>query len=225
MNNKQLDIAWLQPGDVLLCHKKDDYVAKKIEEKTGSKYCHAAIYYGDSLAAESLAFDGFKKGRIGKTNVSDLIARYDHVAVLRLHHGWGSTKRIDDLKQFIDKVINMGSRYNLCGIARFVKRKAFHESTLFKKLNEFFNGDFPPYSPVKSNYFCSEFVCDCFIAVGIIQPSAAVLYQSNVYAPGDLGNDATFGVFAGYLVKHSSHAIPTDDVFYNQSTYDEIYGS
>ncbi|MET2855121.1 hypothetical protein ABXV24_24890 [Vibrio owensii] len=215
----------IKSGDILLCHKSDDYVARKIEEKTGSKYCHAAIYYGDSEVAESLALDGFKKGKIGKESLDNLVARYDHVAVLRQPDAWVSAEQVNSLKLFIDKTIANGAKYNLLAIPSFVSRKELHEQTLYDKLDAFFKEELPEYSPEKSNYFCSEFVCDCFIATGFIDQSAAILYQSDVYAPGDLGSDPTFGTFLGYLTSDDSYTVPTDDVFYMQSTFGEIFGS
>lgn len=159
----------IKVGDILLCHKANNYIAGKIEEKTNSRYCHAAIYYGDALVAESLALDGLKKGSIGKTNIDSFVARYDHVAVLRSQYAWTSDERIKSFKLFVDKVISRSAKYNIIGIIRFVKNKGVHERELYIKLNNFFDGELPKYSPVKSNYFCSEFVCDCLIATGFIE--------------------------------------------------------
>lgn len=221
--DKILHVDEIKVGDILLCHKANDYIAGKIEEKTNSRYCHAAIYYGDSLVAESLALDGLKKGSIGKTNIDNFVARYDHVAVLRIPYAWTSYERIKKFKLFVDEVISRGAKYNIIGILRFVKNKGVHERDIYIKLNNFFDGELPKYSPVKSNYFCSEFVCDCLIATGIIEESAAVLYKSDAYSPGDLGADPTFGIFLGYLRSDDGYSVPVDDVFYAQSTFDEIY--
>jgi hypothetical protein len=55
--------------------------------------------------------------------------------------------------------------------------------------------------------------------------SAAVAFQSNVYSPGDLGNESTFGTFVGYLCSDNEQAIPEDDEFFHRSTYGEVFGS
>lgn len=223
VNNSLADKSNLKTGDILLCHKANDYVAGKIEKVTKSKYCHAAIFYGDSHVAESLALDGLKKGKVCKTNIQDLINRYDHVAVLRQPDAWATPDRINALKSFIDKIIAREVKYNLKGIYRFVKRKKLHENSIHDKLNTFFNGELRVFLPEKSNYFCSEFVCDCFISTGFIEPSAAVLYQADTYSPGDLGKDPTFGTFWGYLAHSQHYKVPEDDVFYQQSTFDDIF--
>ena len=220
------NISELKPGDVILCHSdpKKDLVAKAIHSVTSSEYCHAAIYYGNSLAAESTAKDGIKKGKIERVNVSGLISRYKHVAVLRQPDAWTSENRIRALQLFIDKVVENEAKYNFSGAFSFKSRKEFHETNIQEKLEGFFNGQLTPASTDKSGYFCSEFVCDCFIAVGFIQPSAAVLFQSDTYSPGDLGKEPAFGTFWGYLTTKSNYKVSEHDYYYRATTYDEIFG-
>lgn len=226
-NSNFRDIKELKAGDVLLCQcdPAKDIVAKQIYDATGSEYCHAAIYYGDSLAAESTAKNGLKKGRIEKINVSDLVSRYDHVAVVRQPDAWAGDNRVAALKLFIDKVVENQATYNFNGILKFKSRKEFHEANVQEKLASFFEGNLTPASTDKHQYFCSEFVCDCFIAVGFIQPSAAILYQSDTYSPGDLSKDPTFGTFWGYLTSKHNHKVGERDHFYNATTYDVLFGA
>jgi len=136
-NTNFRDIAELKSGDVLLCHcdPSKDFVAKKIHNVTASEYCHAAIYYGDFLAAESTAKNGIKKGKIEKVNVFDLVSRYGHVAVVRQPDAWAGDDRISALKLFIDKVVEKEAKYNFNGILKFKDRKELHESNVFDKLN------------------------------------------------------------------------------------------
>jgi hypothetical protein len=227
MNAHFRNAADLRPGDVILCHcdPTGDVVAKAIHQATSSEYCHAAVYYGNSLAAESRAKDGIKKGHIEKCAIEDLLARYDHVAVLRQPDAWASDDRVRALQQFIDKVIENGARYNLSGVVSYGSRKELHQADVHEKLAGFFEGKVSPASPFKDKYFCSEFVCDCFIAVGFIQPSAAVLVQSDTYAPGDLGRESAFGTFWGYLTAKKDHVIRDTDYFFHAATYDEIFGA
>jgi hypothetical protein len=226
-NTNYRDVTELKSGDVLLCHcdPATDLVASKIYNATGSEYCHAAIYYGDSLAAESTAKNGLKKGKIKKVNVSDLVSRYDYVAVVRQPDAWVGDNRVAALKLFIDKVVENQAKYNFKGILKFKNRKELHEANIQEKLVSFFEGNLSPASTDKHQYFCSEFVCDCFIAVGFIQPSAAILYQSDTYSPGDLSKDPTFGTFWGYLTHNQNHKVGQSDHFFYTTTYDVLFGA
>ena len=226
-NTNFRDVTELKAGDVILCHcdPSKDFVAKQIYEATGSEYCHAAIYYGESLAAESVAKNGIKKGKIEKVNVSALMSRYDHVAVVRQPDAWAGDDRTAALKLFIDKVVENQAKSNFNGILKFKSRKELHGSNIHEKLSSFFEGNLAPATTDKHQYFCSEFVCDCFIAVGFIQPSAAILYQSDTYSPGDLSKDPTFGTFWGYLSNKNHHKVSDSDYFYHATTYDVLFGS
>jgi len=219
------DIADLKTGDVLLCwcDPSKSVVAKKIHEVTGSEYCHAAIYYGNSQAAEFTAKNGIKKGKIGKVNVSCLVSRYGHIAVFRQPDAWTGNDRISALRLFIDKVVKNQAKYNFDGILKFKDRKEYHEANIYAKLNDFFTEKSAPISTDKHQYFCSEFVCDCFIAVGFIQPGAAVIYQSDTYSPGDLSKDSTFGTFWGYLRNDNNYQVNESDQFYYATTYDVLF--
>lgn len=226
-NSDFKDFNALRAGDVILCHcnPSKDFVARKIEYVTSSEYCHAAIYYGNSEIAESTAKNGLKKGEIGKEDIRKLVSRYDHVAVLRQPDAWAGTDRAQALQLFIDKVISTGSKYNLEGVFSFKNRKELHEAKIHDKLSAFFDGELAPHSERKSKYFCSEFVCDCFIAVGFIQPSAAILFQSDTYSPGDLGKEPAFGTFWGYLTTREGYKVSESDYYYHAATFDEIFGA
>lgn len=226
-NTSFRNVGELAPGDVILCHcdPSKGFVAKKIHEVTSSEYCHAAIYYGNSLAAESTAKNGLKKGKIEKIEVSKIVSRYRHVAILRQPDAWKGSGRVKALQLFIDKVVENEAKYNFNGIRAFKEKKRNHEESLYENLEKFFNGELESLPTLKHKYFCSEFVADCFIAVGFIDPSAAVLYQSDTYAPGDLGKDPTFGTFWGYLTEKPDYAVQESDFFYQASTYDEIFGA
>jgi hypothetical protein len=220
------NVADLKPGDVILCYCKpnDNLIAKVIHAVTASEYCHAAIYYGDSMVAESTAKDGIKKGKIEKINVSNLLSRYDHVAVLRQPDAWASSDSVKALQLFIDKVVQSKAKYNFIGFLTFKSRKERHETNIYEKLEAFFNDQLNSAQVEKGSYFCSEFVCDCFIAVGFIQPSAAVLFQSDTFSPGDLGKEPAFGTFWGYLTTKSNYAVSDKDYYYRETTYDAIFG-
>jgi len=104
---------------------------------------------------------------------------------------------------------------------KFEARKEEHESELHDKLDAYFRGELDSGTASTGCFFCSQFVASCFIKVGIIEPSAAVLYDPRVISPGSLGRDATFGCFRGYL--EGNHEVPITDEFYTETTLDEIH--
>ena len=153
-----------------------------------------------------------------------MVSRYDHVAVAVLRHpNAGSCPgRIQALRRFIDKKI--GAKYNYKDALSFKIRKELHETNICEKLSDYYDGKLAPKSVYKSKYFCSEFVCDCFVDVGFIQPSAAILFQSDTISPGDLGKDKIFGTFWGYLTVNEDYKVNESDYYYCDSTFDEIFG-
>ncbi|MBQ4836085.1 hypothetical protein [Pseudoalteromonas luteoviolacea] len=225
-NNSFSSIEGLREGDILLCYTNPEknFVARKIKDATNSEYCHAAIYYGDSFAAESTAKNGMTKGKIEKVDVSSLVSRYDHVAVLRIPDFWDKAS-VQSLKEFIDSTVVKKAKYNFKGIRNFSKNKKEHEASIYQKLDSRLEDSVNPPCTEKSNYFCSEFVCDCLIHVGRIGKGADVLYQSDVQSPGDLSKDRSFGVFWGYLSSKCNYAVSSSDLFYYQTPYTRLYGS
>jgi hypothetical protein len=105
---------------------------------------------------------------------------------------------------------------------RFLRKREKHEETLPSKLNAFFEGQFLPEPSRKTSYHCSEFVVAEFTAIGIIEPTAAIVYRASVISPGDLGRDATFGFFDGYLTQTPGYQIPQDDDFFHSQPFSEI---
>lgn len=217
----------LVPGDVLLCFNDPgcDVIARLIIDRVGGPYCHAAIYYGGGLAAESRAKDGWSKGSVGKVPAAELVARYDYVAVIRHPDAWSTFDRVASLQGFIDDAIARDAQYNLIGASDLAKRREAHQAQLTGKLSAYFNGKIAPEPVQKARYFCSELVCDCFSAVGFLAPSAAVMYRSDTYAPADLARDPSFGTFWGYLSENGEPELADDDPFIDATTFDEIFGS
>lgn len=212
----------LRAGDVLLCYKdsKLNLVGKGITHVTNSEYTHAAICIDSCTAAESKI-----KGGVIKVKIEDLAKRYDHVAVFRQPDAWRSSERVNALNNFIDSIIASKAKYNLRDIVTFKDRSEIHQLSQTEQLQAFFQGTFAPSPTEKGHYFCSELVADCFVATGFIEPSAAVVYKSNVISPGALGRDATFGTFCGYISVKPNYSVPDNDEFFNTSTFNEIFGN
>ncbi len=218
---KMMLTSELHAGDVLLCYKdaKIDPVGKGITRVTDSEYTHAAICISSSVAAEATVLGG-----VSKVQIEDLIKRYDHVAVFRQPDAWKPPERIQAMNAFIDSIVASKAKYNLRDVVTFKKRSEVHQLSLTEQLHAFFNGTYAPAPIEKGSYFCSELVASCFIVTGFIDPSAAVLYKSNVTSPGALGRDPTFGTFLGYVSSLQNCSIPATDEFFNHSTFDEIFG-
>lgn len=211
----------LRAGDVLLCYedKKIDPIGGGITRATGSEYTHAAICISSSVATEATVLGG-----VSKIEIEDLIKRYDHVAVFRQPDAWKPPERIQAMNAFIDSVVASKAKYNLRDVATFKKRSEVHQLSLTDQLHAFFNGTYAAAPIEKGSYFCSELVASCFVVTGFIEPSAAVVYKSNVTSPGALGRDPTFGTFCGYVSSVPNYSVPATDEFFNRSTFDEIFG-
>ena len=148
---------------------------------------------------------------------------FDHVAVFRQPDAW-STTRTKILTAFACAASQLGSKYNLAGLKAFKNQKQYHEDNLQQKQTAYFTGEFEAPSPRKEDaYTCSEFVATCFMVTGFIEPSAAIVYDPGIVAPVDLGRDPTWGIFVGYCSRKDGNEIPTDDEFYNSSTFAEIF--
>ena len=218
--SKILSTSDLKAGDVILCFENSrfDPLGKKIQKVTGSEYVHAGIFLGDNMVVESMA------SGLTKESISNVIARYDHVAIIRRHDAWCESN-IVLLRYFAEKALETGCKYNFSGVMKFKQSKQLHEATVIQQLEDYFSGNMVQKSPLKHQYFCSEFVVDCFIATGFIDQSAAVYYNSETFAPGDLGKDPTFGYFLGYISDDENYQVPEADEFYNQSTWEDIFES
>ena len=217
-----ISIVELCAGDVLLCYEdaKYDLVRKGITHVTDSEYTHAAICIDSCTVAESTVIAGVTKG-----NVQDLIKRYDHVAVFRQPDAWQPQERVQGMNAFIDAIIASGAKYNLRDVVTFKKRSEVHLLSLTEQLNNFFNGTYSDAPIEKNSYFCSELVASCFVITGFIEPSAVVVYKSDLTSPGALGRDATFGTFYGYISAKQNYSVPATDEFFNTSTFNEIFGN
>jgi len=219
---KMMLASELRAGDVLLCYKdaKIDPVGKGITRVTNSEYTHAAICISSSIAAEATVLGG-----VSKVEIENLIKRYDHVAVFRQPDAWRPPERVQAMNAFIDSIVASGAKYNLRDVATFKKRNEVHQLSLTDQLHAYFNGTYAPAPVEKGSYFCSELVASCFVVTGFIDPSAAVVYKSDVTSPGALGRDPTFGTFCGYVSTVPNYSVPATDEFINRSTFNDIFGS
>lgn len=216
-----VSINELRAGDVLLCYDdtKLNPVGRCVSHITNSKYTHAAICIDPCTAAESTFFGG-----VAKVNLHDFVQRYDHIAAFRQPDAWQPPTRVQALNAFINSVIASRAKYNLREVVSFKKRSEVHQLSLTDQLHAFFAGIHAPAPVEKGHYFCSELVADCFVATGFIDPSAAVVYKSNVTSPGSLGRDPTFGTFLGYVSVIPNYSVPDSDEFINASTFSEVFG-
>lgn len=204
----------VRPGDVLLCRSNN--MGGAVADVTGNKYVHAAICTSPNKVAEASGL------RVKVVEIENLFEAYDHIAVLRQPNCW-SPSRVVKLQRFIETAISNKAKFNSFGIRNFEEQKKIHEENLTNNLNAFFEGINAGPPSARESYFCSELVAAAHVAVGIIEPSAAVVYDPEVQSPGELANDFTFGIFAGYLIPYPEYQIPKDDEFHQTTTVNEIF--
>jgi len=203
----------LVSGDVILCCSA--MTSDKVTQVTDSKYSHAAIHLSDGEIAESAS-----KG-VAITSASSLLEEYDHIAVLRNPYIWGGN-RVEKLKSFIKKAIEDKASFNTVGMGKYESRKDKHSITELQRLEQYFEGKLPEAKSERGAYFCSELVVASFLSIGVIAQSAAVVITPEVFSPGDLGKEATFGGFVGYIKSSEEVEISEDDDFYFQSPIDHV---
>lgn len=214
---KVIEAPTLRAGDVLLHYRaKRKGVSGVIESVTGSPYTHASIYLGNDTIAEA------SPPKIRKAPLAEAIADDGHVAVFRSQCGFGAD-RAARLNEFIDQLIQQNTWYDFRCMLGFNRRKELHDTTQFERLHAFFEEKAPPHTLTNRPFFCSALVVACYCAVGIIDDSAAVIYSPDVYSPGALGNEPTFGHILGYLAP-AGYEVPGDDPFFNNTRYEILFG-
>ena len=221
---EQIQVHALRPGDVLLCWpKKPDFIATAIQISTRSPYVHAAIVHSTTppMCAEVRAQGGMvKRGALRLTGMTELINRYQHVAVLRHPDAWPPT-RVCRLHRFISRCLGR-TRYKAEKTIGIRKRRDRRWISAAEHLDAFFQGKVR--IPRKSNaFYCSEFVVRCFIEGGYLDESAAILYWPEDTAPGHLVVDNTFGFLVGYLSSLSTYKIPQDEPLRRQTPYHVLF--
>jgi hypothetical protein len=187
-----------------------------VADATGSKYVHAAICSRQNIAAEASGL------RVKEIEVETLFDSYDYIAVLHQPDCW-SERRVEVLQRFVNDAISRKAKFNSAGLRNFEEKKQIHEENLNDKLHEYFDGASAGPLAERDAYFCSELVAAAHVAVGILDPGAALVYDPSVQSPGELANDFTFGIFAGYLIPYPEYTIPDDDEFSHASTVSEIF--
>lgn len=192
----------LRSGDVLLCYSPE-FKGKCDELLSG--YSHAAICLGDCRILEAT------EPKVRETSVPNLLASYSHIAVLRSSNCW-SYQRIAKLWNFAEE--NIGKNFNNIGVGRVSARRTELIEEADERLQAYFETG-ATIEPNRSVYFCSELVAAALISIGVIHESAASLFDPKALSPEDIGRDAVFGLFIGYIVSNESSLIPETDMFFN----------
>lgn len=207
-----VSVADLLPGDVLLYRANRQMPhQRKISAVTGSPYTHAVIFLGDNLVAES----NFPRG-VAKRPVEESIKGSGCVAVLRSQLGFGGD-RPRQLNAFVESVLAKGRFYDLIGAVKFGKATKQHGEDQLDFIRRNYGKVTSSDEFAKQSFFCSAFVVACYSAAGVIGPSAQVAYVPDMFSPGSLHQDPTFGWFLGYLVPEGG-LVPDDDPVQTQGT-------
>lgn len=194
----------LLPGDILLYRPKHpDFKQRKIAKATKSPYTHAAIYLGDGSVAESV------RPRVRVVTLSEAVAGCLCVGILRTQIDFADW-RVKRLRAFIAALVANKAKYDLLGALSAVKRRENHMADELETIRRNFGKARSAADFVNSRYFCSALVVACYCIANLIGASAHVAYPTDIFAPGDLHRDVTFGWFLGYLVPRG-HTVPTTD--------------
>ena len=205
-------VADLLPGDVLLYRASRQKLHQQgISSVTGSPYTHAAIFLGDGMVAES----SFPKG-VNKRPVGESIAGSGCVAVLRSQYGFGG-ERPRQLNAFVDSVLAQGRFYDLIGALNFGRATKQHGEDQLDFIRSNYGKVTSNDEFAQQSFFCSAFVVACYSVAGGIGPSAQVAYVPQMFSPGRLHQDPTFGWLLGYLVPEGG-SVPDDDPVQMQGT-------
>ena len=221
-----ISVADIKVGDVLLCWPEHpDFAQRRIQSATGSKYVHAAIVMSETptYAAEvGFGLDMLTKKSLRRTAISDLVARYGHVTVLRHPDAWPRSSVLR-LRRFIARRLGR-TRYRPFKALRVEKRGRDREKNQLALLDNYFAGSSKPRAS-KSAYFCSEFVFECFMEGGYLHESAAVVYCAEDTSPGRLARDNTFGFPVGYLTNSNAYVVPAGDPYRCQTRFGVMFPS
>lgn len=231
-----LKVSDVWPGDVLICRGSLDGVSKgawarqEIASATNSPYTHAAIALRDAEIADARPAKG-----VCIRPLEELINESDYIAVFRPHPGLWNSQSLSALHNFTNTLRSLEIGYNHRPFWKWLpmpiaerkvaweKAKDNHQTGIQAELQRYFDEGPPAASNPNRPYFCSELVVACFTQCGPIDPSAYALYKPEVFAPGDLPNDPTFGLFVGFICSNPNKKIPDDDPHLHSTTYHQIY--
>ena len=155
------------------------------------KYVHTAIYFGnDEVAHIRLGGQAVESVRV--------LGQPNHVVgVHRPYRGVWTDERKKGLVIFVNGTTK--STYNKDGAQRLNSSWDAHVAQLHAALHEWAKSNSVNVKPIRSSYFCSEFVVACFIATGVMKGGAALLYEPSVYSPNRVANDFAFGEPIGFV--------------------------
>lgn len=209
--NLILELDQLEAGDLLVCVIRGSR-AQEVAEATGSKYTHAGICYS-STEVVHMTMNG-----IEKVAVDQFLRATRYAAVLRNPSIWNSAN-LKLVRDFLDGCLANHRSYDLAALDTFSIRRDDHRLNLLDNLYAHFEKGLKPHDHRKLKYLCSELVVATFVEVGVIHPSAAIVYQCDAYSVGDLVRDPTFGYLVGYLKADGRGEIPPDSEFASSMTF------
>ncbi|WP_174977332.1 hypothetical protein [Pandoraea communis] len=208
----------LRPGDILLHYRsKQKLMSRAIVNVTGSPYTHASIYLGEQQIAEA------SPPKVRRRSLADAIADDSHVAVFRSQLGFDAT-RVATLNAFMEDLLMRNTWYDFGSLIGFKKRLEVNAAKQLELLAQHLADNAPSYDYVNRSYFCSALVVACYCVVGIIGTSASTIYEPNLFSPGGLADDPTFGHIVGYLAD-AAYQIPVDDPFLHRSNFKAVFGT
>jgi hypothetical protein len=202
----------LLPGDILLFRSIDQNpLQKAISYSTKSPYTHAAICIGNGEIAESQLLSGVQVRRLTHPRRGKIIGVLRSQAVF-------SERRAAELRKIVEELLRQARQYDLLNALSFAwvrvrgsitKNEKFVDD-LIDHLKENYGKVNSAEQFAQRAYVCSALVVACYTISGIIADDAQVAYPPDVFSPGDLYGDDTFGWFLGYITPNAED-IPADD--------------
>jgi hypothetical protein len=210
-----LETSDLLAGDVLLYRPRRNSVAQqKISAATNSPYTHVAIYIGDNLIAESVAWPCLIGVR--KSTIESSMKRSQCVGVLRSQVGFGHD-RPGKLTAFVESVIRHRKFYNLIAASKFERDSEEYFGNQLAFIRDNYGSINSHEAFARQSFFCSAFVVACYSVVEIIGQSAQVAFPPKFFSPAGLYRDPTFGWLLGYLLPKDG-SIPDNDPLSSETT-------
>lgn len=208
----------LLPGDILLFHSLSKQPqAAAISKATNSPYTHAAIYIGSGQIAES----DIPKVRVRKLTDADFTG--SRIGVLRSQMVF-SKKRAAEVRTFLENLVAKKAHYDFKGITTFTGKQKNFQTHLLSELAANYGKITTEDEFLKQPYFCSALVVACYTIAGVIGDTAQVAYPPDIFSPGDLHRDPTFGWVLGFIVPQDS-TVPADDPLLTQTLWKDNHAA
>lgn len=195
----------LLAGDVLFCGQaKRDKVTELIQNTTDGVYVHCGIYIGGGTVVHA------ERNGVREIPLEKFVADYAYVSVTRCPGG--NQQRSELIVQFALRCARSGLRYNYIGAALAPLREYLNirkQYSLHRKKRRWASGWRKRPDSARMNYFCSEFVVQCYVECGYIGGGEGY-DQTSCWSPTGLAEENIFRLI-GYMSVGGLAAVDAKD--------------